>query len=53
MLDILSKSRQIKNEADALLKEHEIIETLDKYGSVYFTGSYKKDSETENYMTPF
>lgn len=43
MDDILLKSESIKKEADELLSNYKVIETLEKFGEVNFTGSYKLD----------
>ena len=41
--DLLDYSKQVKNQAQRLLKKNRVIETLNKYGEVIITGSYKFD----------
>jgi hypothetical protein len=41
--DLIVYSKQVKNQAQKLLKKARVIETLNKYGEVAITGSYKFD----------
>lgn len=43
MSNVLSYSKSIKEEADELLRNHKVLETLQKFGEIKFTGSYELD----------
>jgi hypothetical protein len=40
MIEILNHSQAIKNEADELLRKYKVVEIIEKFGQVKFTGSY-------------
>src|SRR5258706_3801423 len=42
-LELLHRSREIKNQAEKILNGSKLIEALSKYGEVKFTGSYPLD----------
>ena len=41
MIEILDYSQAIKNEADELLRKYSIVEIIENFGQVKFTGSYE------------